>query len=368
MNMILISSFLIPLILFAFISAFCSVRYFLLYKKHICLKQDLEQKAAALQKDFDDKSELFDLMVENVPIGLVLKDADNDFRFVLWNKKLEEETGIKKEDIIGKVNFDQEPMSRLGTFFQTLDQECLRRGSAEMEYEAAPPSGEEGFYVTEKHLLNLRDGRKYILSSVQNLTPIWELKKNLAATVEKQDRLIAKTQIIYDCIDFIASHHELNESYQYILDKFGSGEEALRSYLYVFNDTDPSSVSYKFEWTAKGESPIPPVLKNIDLEKVPIAAKMLLIDQKPLLIDYSEVNPNSVFMEWLTKEDIGYVIFVPLVYQDKTFGLIGFDYKERQKKFSDISLLVMNSAAHLLELIYARQQMGMVKTLPGEGV
>lgn len=336
-------------------------QYSALYREYMDTKRDFEEKLQTLQKDLAQKEETFDLVVNNIPIGLILKDVGNDFRYLLWNKMLETETGISRKKILGKTNFEQEPVPKLGQFFHLLDQECARRGTSQSEYEATTPEGEEKFYITEKRLLKLQDGRELILSAVQDLTSIWILKKRLADTVERQDRFITKTHIIYDCIDFMASHHELNDSYKYILKSFGSAENALRSYLYYFKETNKPYAEYTYEWTSNGENQIPDFLRKIDLEQVPVATKTLLVNKKSLLIDYSEVNPNSIFMEWIARENIGYVIFVPLFYEDKTFGLIGFDYKERQKVFSDISLLVINSAARLIELIYARQQMSLKK-------
>ncbi|MEZ5432792.1 MAG: PAS domain-containing protein [Verrucomicrobiales bacterium] len=44
-------------------------------------------------------------IVDNLPVALFVKDADHDFRVVLWNKKQEDITTIPREKALGRTDF-----------------------------------------------------------------------------------------------------------------------------------------------------------------------------------------------------------------------------------------------------------------------
>ncbi len=49
---------------------------------------------------------LLDSIFDNIPIPLFVKEVGKDIRYKYWNKKAEELTGIKSEDVIGKTDFE----------------------------------------------------------------------------------------------------------------------------------------------------------------------------------------------------------------------------------------------------------------------
>jgi len=51
------------------------------------------------------QKELLSLIVENLPVGIFAKDPKNDLKFSIWNKKMEEIFGVRREDIIGKDDY-----------------------------------------------------------------------------------------------------------------------------------------------------------------------------------------------------------------------------------------------------------------------
>lgn len=66
-------------------------------------------------------------MVDNLPVALFAKDADNDFRVVIWNKKQEAITTIPREKALGRTDFDM--FSRESAeYFRQVDESVVRRG------------------------------------------------------------------------------------------------------------------------------------------------------------------------------------------------------------------------------------------------
>jgi PAS domain S-box-containing protein len=66
-------------------------------------------------------------VIDELPVALFAKDASNNFRFVLWNKKQEEVTTIPRENALGRN--DQEVFSKESAeYFRRVDEAVIRRG------------------------------------------------------------------------------------------------------------------------------------------------------------------------------------------------------------------------------------------------
>ena len=65
-------------------------------------------------------------ILDNLPVALFVKDAADDFRFVLWNKKQEEITTIPRSVALGRTDYDL--FSRESAeYFREVDRTVLRR-------------------------------------------------------------------------------------------------------------------------------------------------------------------------------------------------------------------------------------------------
>lgn len=71
----------------------------------------------------EDTTRFLDKVIENLPLGLFVKDA-KDLRFTHWNKGNEEVTGLKAEDVLGKNDYDFFSKEQ-AEFFIAKDREVL---------------------------------------------------------------------------------------------------------------------------------------------------------------------------------------------------------------------------------------------------
>lgn len=75
-----------------------------------------------------EKLSIVESVLDNLPVAIFAKDATNEFRFILWNKKQEEVTTIRAEKALGKNDyhlFSQESAD----YFRSVDKAVLKRGS-----------------------------------------------------------------------------------------------------------------------------------------------------------------------------------------------------------------------------------------------
>jgi len=70
---------------------------------------------------------LVESVLENLPVAVFAKDANDGFRFVLWNKKQEEVTSLRSEKAIGKTDYDLFSKES-ADYFRNVDKAVLTRG------------------------------------------------------------------------------------------------------------------------------------------------------------------------------------------------------------------------------------------------
>lgn len=70
------------------------------------------------------KESLLEIIIDNAPVAIFMKDRDQDFRYCLWNKTSENLWGFTKEQVLGKYDYDIFPKSE-ADFFRAKDIDVL---------------------------------------------------------------------------------------------------------------------------------------------------------------------------------------------------------------------------------------------------
>ena len=132
-------------------------------------------------------NQLLESIVENIPNMVFLKRAD-DLRFVLFNKAGEQLLGFRREDLLGRNDFDFFPEEQ-ARFFIEKDRAVLAT-AAIFDIPEEPiktASGETRILHTKKLALFDMDGKpEYLLGISEDIT---ELKRNIAEIEQHRHHL-----------------------------------------------------------------------------------------------------------------------------------------------------------------------------------
>lgn len=150
----------------------------------------------------DDKSpELYEVkrlntflnvLLDNAPIFLFIKDAGNDFRYIYWNKMFADYSGISAEEAIGHNDFEIFPNSNDVERFYDDDLKTLEQGRLEYIEEYTAANGEERMTKTIKILVPSGNDHPFIVGISWDLSDIMKIKKELVEArvkAEESDRL-----------------------------------------------------------------------------------------------------------------------------------------------------------------------------------
>lgn len=100
-------SYLLPFALFLFLSLITLIFY--LFHKYRKTLVELEEKKQELQHAATENKtyKLFSMdILDNIPFPVMVKDINNDFQYLYWNKAAENESGVSRDKVIGQTDFE----------------------------------------------------------------------------------------------------------------------------------------------------------------------------------------------------------------------------------------------------------------------
>jgi PAS domain S-box-containing protein len=120
---------------------------------------ELEKRVTVKSNELDVQKNYLSMIINNISVGIAIKDVKNNFKIIIWNKKMEEIKGIRAEEAIGKNDYElySEENSKLGR----VKEESIIRSSSVME---------------EKIELKLQTGEKKWVRNI--VIPIYDEEKN----------------------------------------------------------------------------------------------------------------------------------------------------------------------------------------------
>ena len=231
--------------------------------KVICFVQDVTSRVKAEQEVLKWKT-FFQSVIDHLPVGVFVKDAGNDFRYVYFNQGLLELCG---ESIVGLGKNDFELNDALAAQYLREDEEVL--GSVvplSFQREMVDEEGERHWTTTTKSKLINSDGSIYIIAIVVDMTDIRNNDIELENTrnelsialdagtlsawnydVEKQwftslyRETVAQSGLTY--LDGLTlAHPDDREKYRIFMEELSTGKSERKKEVFRFNRTG------KYEW------------------------------------------------------------------------------------------------------------------------
>ncbi|MEG2370415.1 MAG: ATP-binding protein [Alistipes sp.] len=89
----------------------------------LCFERNVTERR---EKDMEiqQNEQLFKAVLDNMPMPLIIKDINNDLKYVFWNKQSEEQSGYTREQIIGKTDIEIFGEER-GTKYREVDRAII---------------------------------------------------------------------------------------------------------------------------------------------------------------------------------------------------------------------------------------------------
>jgi diguanylate cyclase (GGDEF)-like protein/PAS domain S-box-containing protein len=154
------------------------------------------------EKERDRNREFLNLVVENIPVTTIVKDA-RDLRYVFINEAGERYYGMRRKDILGKTANEVLPEAS-AEMINRLDRQLLTtgRGAVSDEHQIRMPNGEIRIAKSTRMPIPDSSGRaQYVLSVIEDVTERKRAEERIAhlahhdALTGLPNRLLFRTQL-----------------------------------------------------------------------------------------------------------------------------------------------------------------------------
>ena len=121
---------------------------------------------------------LLNAVLDNMPMPLIIKDIDDDLKYVFWNKQCELQGGYSREEIIGKTDIEVYGKER-GEHYRDVDFKIIEEGSSYQVQEVyETPDGERHVSIVNKNVVS-NDIHHWLLATRWDITDLIRIQEQL---------------------------------------------------------------------------------------------------------------------------------------------------------------------------------------------
>lgn len=258
--------------------------------RNINLLKEQENEIKTLQ-------ELVNTIIDHLPLGVLVKDAEDDFNYLYWNRYMEEITGVDTTDIEGK----NDKMMELGNLMSAekrieLDEQVMQSGEKlGVKLKVKANSGEIRDMEVIKYPISLSDGKPLLLALWRDITA------QLAA-----EKILSEAKSKAETADMLKSKYLANMSHEI---RTPLSAIAGFSELLAYADSDEERRSYYEIIKTNNELLLQLVNDILDISK---------IEADVIKIAYSEVNLDELLRNIYTSAQLRMPENVKLILEEKT--------------------------------------------------
>jgi PAS domain S-box-containing protein len=162
----------------------------------------LHAKLTKREKEYRQLNMLLDSIIENIPNMIFLKDAE-ELRFQKFNRAGEQLLGYKREDMLGKNDYDFFPKDQ-ADFFISKDRQVLSRGKV-VDIPEEPINthgkGTRILHTQKVPIYNEKGKSKYLLGISEDITDYKKFENELKLFKKNMELVLDVTKTGIDIID-----------------------------------------------------------------------------------------------------------------------------------------------------------------------
>ena len=114
----------------------------------------------------------------NMPMPLIIKDIDDDLKYVFWNKQCELQGGYSREEIIGKTDIEVYGKER-GEHYRDVDFKIIEEGNSYQVQEVyETPDGGRHVSIVNKNVVS-NDVHHWLLATRWDITDLIRIQEQL---------------------------------------------------------------------------------------------------------------------------------------------------------------------------------------------
>lgn len=144
--------------------------------------------------------ELLNSILDNIPCPFMLKDIDDDFRYIYWNKECDRQSGLNRDEVLGKTDIEIYGKIRGGKY-QQVNQQVVDEGKPYQNHEIfETPDGVEHHSIVFKNVLS-NDIHNWLLVARWDISDLVLAEKSLKEANRVNELVLNNANIGFAFID-----------------------------------------------------------------------------------------------------------------------------------------------------------------------
>ena len=308
------------------------------------------------ERQVRDSLRLLKNIMDNLPGYIFVKNASDDFRYLMCNRRFGEMIGIDSDRIPGSFDRDIFPLDEVAARqFHEDDRKIVDSlGKSNIRERFLSTSGRSFMVQTVKNTLVQSDGTRLLIGMGIDISREYELEQQQKRTIESLDYASRCERIINQSLSMITVEPDCDRAISEMLRIIGENADADRAYIFLYTG-EKKYISNKYEWArGRGENQNQN-LQNIDMADFPVWEKMLLERREINVADMSCPPPAlAAELSQLASQGIRSMLISGIWKNEQLLGFVGLDYTRTLHEFNDTSVHTVKSIANLFLLARER--------------
>ncbi len=296
-------------------------------------------------------------VLDNIPIGIFLKDPADGFRYRIWNRACERLSGFSHAAMIGRTDFEADFLPGCAELFREEDCRVIESDREDSRLrDLTTVTGGKFVCKVTKIPFTEEGGRVFLVGMVSDISREWKLEEKQRKLIGRMRELIRNERLLNGCLRSISIENDFDRTVWSILRRIGINRNSDRCFVYRFQDglTIPGS---GLEWVRKGIPSLLPALRNLSVAQEREIFQRLSADNE-IVIDRCGGSPFSAELVASCghPDDKGILLLCGVRDGEKLWGVIGIDFVRSVRTISDADRETLRSVGRLLLLAEERRK------------
>lgn len=192
----------------------------------VCLLRNItERKQAEILQQ--ENQELLNVILDNIPFPVMLKDVDDNFRYIYWNKECNRQSGFHRDEILGKTDIDIYGTER-GAKYRQIDKQVAQEAKPYRTQELfTTPDGVEHYTIVTKNLI-INEFHRWLLVTRRDISHLVQTEKSLREMNRLNQLILNNTNLGFVFINpqFVVEWENVSaNSHQAIASRYREGKK-----------------------------------------------------------------------------------------------------------------------------------------------
>lgn len=303
--------------------------------------KQLNEELLFAKENIENSEKRYRTLVENAFDGIYLLQ---DRHFIYVNPRFEEITEYSAQEITGKdFNYNQLLTERSKRLVQDRYAARLKghKLAVRYEFEIVTKSGKvKNVEISAMPIEG--EGGNSIMGIMKDITLRRKMEREIAQRTKLQ-KLLINLGARFINIPYKRINEEINRS----LAEIGRFSRVDRTYVFRY-DFNNNTMSNTYEWCSQGTTSEIDNLQNLPNDVVPDWIKAHKEARIIHIPDISALNNDDPVRDILEAQEVKSIITIPMIYDDKCLGYVGFDSVKHHKEWSESELSLLRLFAELL--------------------